>query len=343
MVETDASLSAHRLELARELLDDIELSRLTPEQLLLKAMRLARLRDDSEVRKWLNFELLGYVNSEEGRKHMDRMWRWTDKEKGEGYWMPLAAVNGTIAAMQTQIQQLQVPNVQLSLASANPREFVTSIGGSNAAGLSIPANAVLTRLNSLTNSISTLSSIRSRVLARVHEYVTRTYYALAFSGAAESIFQKYQVSLDASLRETAPDVLEKIPSISDRLAAGDKEAVSQAMNSCRRMIKAFADAVFPARDSPVTVDGQEFQVTADKELNRICVFLCKGCTSKSRRIRLRQGLRRIWERTSTGSHADVTPGEARALFLNTYLILGEILDASKASRDETSEKGTVET
>ena len=341
MVETDTSISAHRIELARELLDDIELSRLAPEQLLLKAMRLARLRDDSEVRTWLNFELVGYPNSEEGRKYMDLMWRWTDKPKDIGYWIPLGAINGTIAAMQIQIQQLQVPNVQLSLASANPHEFVTGIGGKNAAGLSGPASAVLYRLSDLTTRISILNSIRSRVLARVHRFVCETYYALAFSGVAESIFQKYQVSIDASLRETAPDVLEKIPSISDRLAAGDREAVSQAMNSCRRMIKAFADAVYPPSDSPVTIDGQQFQVTADKDLNRIYLFLRNGCRSESRRDRLRQGLHRIHERASAGSHADVTPGEAKALFLSTYLVLGEILEASKVSRDGSPERNAT--
>ena len=103
------SISKHRLDLARELLDDIELSRLPPEQLLLKASRLARISEDIEAREWLNFELVGYVNSEKGRKYMDKMWRWTNKDLGYGHWMPFAALNGTIAAMQIQAQQLQVP------------------------------------------------------------------------------------------------------------------------------------------------------------------------------------------------------------------------------------------
>ena len=61
-------LAAHKLDLARELLDDIELSRLAPEQLLLKATRLARLLDAKEVQKWLQFELEGYP----GNDPMDR-------------------------------------------------------------------------------------------------------------------------------------------------------------------------------------------------------------------------------------------------------------------------------
>lgn len=323
------SISKHRLELARDLLDDIELSRLPPEQLLLKASRLARISEDIEAREWLNFELVGYANSEKGRKYMDKMWRWTNKDLGYGHWMPFAALNGTIAAMQIQAQQLQVPNVQLSVSSANPHEFVTGMAGSNLGGISGPANAVLTRLNGLTSSITELTGIRSRVLAHIHSFASRTFYSLAFSGAAESIFQLYQTSIDDLLRNAAPDVLEKIPSISERLAIGDGEAISQALNSCRRMIKAFADSVYPPNETPVVVDGRQYEVGGDKVLNRIQLFLQDKCTSESRRDRLNKGLRRIHEKLSAGSKTDLIPGEARALFLGTYLFLGEILDASK--------------
>jgi hypothetical protein len=51
--------TGHTIELAADLLDDIELSRLKAEELLLKAARLARLVDDSETGKWLRFELYG--------------------------------------------------------------------------------------------------------------------------------------------------------------------------------------------------------------------------------------------------------------------------------------------
>jgi hypothetical protein len=336
MNEPAGSISKHRLELARDLLDDIELSRLGPEQLLLKAARLARTCDDAEVRTWLAFELVGYENTEEGRKYMSLMGRWTDEAKGLGYWESFAGINGSIAAMQIQIQQLRVPNVRLSVSSANPHEFVTGFGGLNLAGVSTPSTDVLNRLQELTSSISDLSSIRSRVVAHVHAFVSRAYYALAFSGAAESIFQRHQVAIDNMLRETAPDVLEKIPSVSERLAAGDAEAVSQAMNSCRRMIKAFADAVYPSSDVPVTADGQEYQVGSEKVLNRIHMYLRDGCPSESRRERLNQTIRRIHERASAASHADVSTDEARSLFLSTYLVLGEILGASKATTDNKS-------
>jgi hypothetical protein len=289
------------------------------------------MSDDSEIRTWLNFELTGYYDSPEARKYMDLMWRWIEKDKNTGYWMPFAAVNATITEYQNQIKQLQVPNVQVA-------RVVPSYGGGAYAGFSDPVVTVLTRLNNLTSEIISLVSIRSRVLAHVHNFISGVYYSLVFSGAAESIFQSHQIAIDNLLREKVPDVLEKIPSISDRLAAGDKEAVSQAMSSCRRMVEAFADSVHPPSESPDTVKGHKVQVTKDKILNRIYVFLHKTCASETRRKRLNQGLHRIYERASAGTHHDVTPGEARALFLNTYLTLGEILEASKTNQDEGSAK-----
>lgn len=337
------SISKHCIELSRELLDDIELSRLPPEQLLLKAARLARVKDDVEVKEWINYELVGYPNSVKGRTIMDKFGRLTDRDSGTGYWMPFAALNGTIAAMQIQAQQLHVPNVQLSVSSANPNEYVTGLAGSNLGGISGPANAVLARLNQLTASITALAAIRSRVLAHIHAFAAKTFYGLAFSGAAESIFQQFQTAIDGLLQEEVPEVLEKIPSVSERLAAGDEEAISQALNSCRRMIKAFADRVYPPNDTPVNVDGQTYEVGTDRVLNRINLFLRSKCPSESRRERLNKGLRRIHEKLSAGAKTEVTFGEARALFLGTYLFLGEILDASRGGSDRALDTEVSET
>jgi len=94
-------LSAHKLALARELLDDIELSRLTPETLLLKGTRLARLTGDTEVQQWLAMELGGYTfaDAERSTKFADEVGRWTNREKKLGWWWPLAELEARINAL----------------------------------------------------------------------------------------------------------------------------------------------------------------------------------------------------------------------------------------------------
>jgi hypothetical protein len=230
--------------------------------------------------------------------------------------------------MQSQLQQLQVPSIQFAPSSANPNEFVTGWGGAHVQSLKAPAEGVLNRLQALTTAVGTLSSIRSRVLAATHAFVADAYYRLAFADLARTIFDAHEASVATLLRASAPEAFDKVPAIVERLLAGDPEAVSQALNSCRRMIKAFADALYPPSDASVTVDGQAYQIGSDKVLNRIQLFLKSRCKSDSRAERLNKNLRQLHERASAGSHADVTVDEARNLFLQTFMTLGEILSAT---------------
>ncbi len=62
---TEQSRSKHIVELAKELLDDIELNRMSAEHLLLKATRLARFMGSEETQQWLRLEMIGYNITEE--------------------------------------------------------------------------------------------------------------------------------------------------------------------------------------------------------------------------------------------------------------------------------------
>ena len=322
-------LTKHKIELAKQLLDDIELSRLGPEQLLLKATRLARLLDATEIRKWLHCELNGYSAKDPvALKYMDRTGRWTDREKGIGYWIPLAEINGHLKAMELELQRLEVPDIHYAPSSSNPNEWVGGFAGANITTATRPASDVINRMGALSRDIGQVSGVRSRILSVLHEFVASAYYELAFSGLAESIFEKHKSVVDGLLLGTAGDALEKIPAIYDRLVVGDREAVSQALNTCRRVIDAFADAVYPPRDGMVVINGNELKVAAENTLNRIAVYIHERCPSASRGERLRRTLRGIHERVCAGVHADVTLDEAKSLFLETYITLGEILSAT---------------
>jgi hypothetical protein len=324
------SLDAQKLALARDLLDDIELSRLAPEQLLLKASRLARLLEDGAVLKWLEYELRGYYDSSDHLAFAERVGRVLDKVKKHGYWAPLTSLDAQAQATQIQIQQLKVPNISFAPSSANPHEYVTGVAGSNVSKLAAPAEIVLARLQLLTTTLAQLREIQSRVIAEIHQFVVQTYHRLAFSGAAENIFLCHQREVDTLLRDNAGDVLQKIPTICSRLSESDPEAISQALSSCRRMIKAFADAVQPPEDHDVETDGVKYHIGSDKVLNRIQYFLGRYCSSRGRRDRIIKNLRQINDRVAKGVHTDITTDEAKALFLQTYMTLGEILLASHA-------------
>jgi hypothetical protein len=71
--------------------------------------------------------------------------------------------------------------------------------------------------------------------------------------------------------------------------------------------------------------GNEVSLAANRHQNRINAFVYQRIKSKSRITKIRQTLSNLYDRVSTGVHNDVTAEEAKALFLNTYLLLGEVL------------------
>ncbi|MGA3083408.1 MAG: hypothetical protein ABSE95_01285 [Thermodesulfobacteriota bacterium] len=299
--------SGHILQLVRELLDDIELSRTSPENLILKASRLARWVGSEEIRYWLKLEMTGYNNSNAiSIKYMGLTGRWTDREKKLGYWGPLAQQEATIIAERAKLASMRTPDSSSEWAAA-------AIGN------------VTDVMTASANLISRLSGIRTRVLGLLHSFVSEIYYEKEFDSLSESIFERYKRDVDSLISENCGEVLEKIPSVMDRLVDGDQESISQALATCRRIIEAFADSIYPPTDQTVEIGGNTLKLDASKHQNRINAFVHAKTQSQSRKQRLRQNLSNLFDRVSSGVHTEVTAEEARALFLNTYLFLGEVL------------------
>lgn len=314
------SRSEHILSLARELLDDLELSRLATEPLLMKATRLARLAGSDEVRRWLQFELKGYAGVDQvGQKYIGLTGRWEDEEAGTAYWHSLAGINSLVATKEVELAALRIPDVSSNVTSANPYQRIYPPRPAEA------INPILLAMSNAGKAITRFKTIRGKVLGLLHGFVAAVYYERLFSGVAESVFGRHKAAVDARLAGRCGDVLENLPSVYDRLAEGDPEAVSQALTTCRRIIDSFADSVFPATDTPIEFNGKEVKLGHDKVLNRIVTYAFERTGSDSRRKRLRQTLDNLYSRVSAGVHSEVPLDEARSLLLETYLVLGEII------------------
>ena len=303
----DQSRSEHILELAKELLDDIELSRASAESLILKASRLARWVGSEEIRYWLKLEMQGYNSSNEvSLRYMGITGRWVDREKQRGYWGPLAQQEAAIISEQAKLQAMRVPD------TAGDMAFIAT-------------KKVIDEMISSTSYISKLSGIKSRVLAKLHEFVSEIYYEKQFDSLSESIFERYKSDVDSLISDSCGEVLEQIPSVMSRLAEGDQEAISQSLTTCRRVIDSFADNIFPPSEETIEIGGNQLSLAANRHQNRINAYIHQRIDSNTRKKRFRQNLANLYDRVSTGVHNEVTVEEARALFLNTYLLIGEIL------------------
>jgi hypothetical protein len=122
------SKSDHIASLASDLLDDIELGRLSIEQLLLKVTRLARLTGSDEVKQWLGFELDGYKGTDVlSLKYMEITGRWTNKTKKIGYLQSLAGLQAIIETATSTLKTIRIPDISSSITSANPSQNVTNL------------------------------------------------------------------------------------------------------------------------------------------------------------------------------------------------------------------------
>jgi hypothetical protein len=167
--------------------------------------------------------------------------------------------------------------------------------------------------------------IVSAVRAQIQDLATRVYHEQLFSHHAETIFQQYQQSVDALLSSTASSAFGKLPHAFERLGAGDAEAISHALATCRRVVDAFADSVYPARGDPVKLGEQTLEVGHKQVRNRLRAYMYEHLGQCSRYERLNKTLGSLYDRVSTGVHSEVDSEEARALVLQTYLFLGELL------------------
>lgn len=314
------STSEYVVALSRELLDDIELGQLPSDKLLLKCSRLARLAGSEDIRSWIGYEMEGYNASDKlSLEYMTKTGRWTERKENKGYWIPLAQIEANIETSKWRLEAGKISGVS--------------------GDASIGAIHVLARNQSdISSTITKLSGIRSRVIGLLHVFVTNVYYERIFANVAGTTFDRYKAGVDALIAEKAGSVLNKIPSVIDRLQDGKDEDISQALTTCRRIIESFADAIYPPKAESVKIAGNELSLDASKHKNRLNAYIAERTDSDARRTKLRQNINNVYDRVCAGVHSDVTGEEAFSLFLNVYLLLGEILHLGMPKTLERAEE-----
>lgn len=172
-----------------------------------------------------------------------------------------------------------------------------------------------------------------RIENRVHEFLSTTEKQLVYGQINADIFERNRRYVDARLQAVTPDALAKLVSVYRRLGEGDEEARSQALLSCRRILKSLADSLYPVPTQPVRgPDGRERALTEEKYINRLWQFVyerVKGKTAGD--LLLAQvtdmggRIDRLYDLSSKGVHADTTEFEVNQAMIQTYLLIGDIL------------------
>lgn len=310
------------LRIADELLADIELRRLSASEIVLKASRVARLVGHEDLIEFLGYERNGYpLDGGTAGKWIDRAGRRAVGADGKFYQHSIAKIEANLAGAHEALEALR--------------------GGGNYSGeyVAIAAREHDQRISATMGSIGTWSGISGQVVATVYDMVAEIYHELLFSELQATLFADTQTRIDGSLSAASGSALDKIERVSDRLRDGDPESVSQALTTCRRLIDSCADHVFPpqAEQYPIS-DEVKLNVGPQQVLNRLQAYTHQCGITKSRRDRLRHTLADLYGRCSAGTHAEVTVDEARFVFLQTYVALGEILTLIRPSEPMDSQE-----
>ncbi|MGP5603285.1 AbiTii domain-containing protein, partial [Corynebacterium casei] len=295
------------LRIADELLADIELQRLKASEIVLKASRVARLVGHEELIEFLGFERNGYPTDGSARKWIEKTGRRTDQKANKYFVASIAKIEAYLAASQEEIEALR--------------------GGGNYSGdyIVVASRNHDDRIAGRAVEVARWSGICGQVVATVYDLIMEIYHELLFSELQASLFVDTQTKVDGLLSTSSGSALNKIESVSDRLRDGDPESVSQALTTCRRLIDSCADQLFPAQAELYTIGEQPLKVGQQNVLNRLQAYTYKCAVPQKRRDRLRRTFSDLYDRCSAGTHAEVSVEEARFVFLQTYIALGELL------------------
>ncbi len=322
------------LRLSDELLRNIELDETPLSRAVLKAVRLARLLNDSESERMFSLESSGYPTTPEGvpqpgwsiavgakRGYIDR-----DPQTKE---MREFAYTDSIEEIE---QEIEANKLRLQAAGSAP----TTSNAQHSPFIPPPHMAYIQERENTVANIRKLTERRAERRTLIHEYALRVHYELKFSGVAADVFARLRGRVDHAVGERVPESVKRFTAVYDNLASENPEDWSNAVHSCRRILQDLADALYPERaDREIEVDGRKKTIKLGPEnyINRLAAFAEERSASArfeeivgSNLSYLGERLDSVFQAAQKGSHTTiVSREEAERYVIYTYLLVGDLL------------------
>lgn len=321
------------LVLSDEVLRNIELSEIPLASIALKASRLARLLNDFDTQKMMEYEASGYPTTPDGvvpdiyrlAVSAGREYQQKDTKTGEIkdyiYATSIEELEQEVRSTETALGAARDPDV--SVSSANPNQMVWNPIGNKFERDTIRSSAARTQRR--------LSTRRSFI----YSYVLKRHHELKFSGIADDIFSRIRERVDSVIGAKVPDAVQKLAAVYENLQSENPEDWANAVHSCRRILQDLANAVYPARgDVEKEIDGKNTTIKLGEEnyINRLIAYLEEKSDSErfieivgSHLTYVGDRLDSVFHAAQKGSHAVVTKEEADRYVVYTYLVTGDIL------------------
>lgn len=320
------------LSLSDEILADVELSRIPLTNVALKCSRVARLLNDLDHQTIFRYEASGYPSEAGGVPR--EVWRLAelagrqysqktkDGESTYAYCESIEQLEGELSLAKRRLEVARDPDVAIS--SSNASQYVHTPPGNK----------------SERDAIQNKASASSRRLAQrrsyIHQYISRVHYELRFSQVASDVFSRLRQQSDRMIGEIVPDAVQKFAAVYENLVSENPEDWCNAVHSCRRILQALADALFPPSDLPRTSgegrSQRDIRLGTDNYINRLVCFAEDLTASQtainvigSQLMFLGDRLDALFAAAQKGSHGSVTRRDADRFVVYTYLLTGDLL------------------
>ena len=177
--------------------------------------------------------------------------------------------DGKHTASATSLGQLQAEIESGKLQLAATTDPSVSLQSSNQyQRVEAPRGNALER-GSIRQFISSQQAVLDRVVSAMHLYVVDRYQELRFGSAAETAFDVVRAEVDARIAELVPEAPKKLAAAFENAASDNPEQWANAAGTCRRLLKAAADALRPPRARRrQTEDGRRALRQPAHELDR---------------------------------------------------------------------------
>jgi hypothetical protein len=328
-------------------------SQLKASELLRSAARIARLMGDYRNLAWLERELISFdaelAKSDLGvelhnylpdQEAIRRFWDKDSQHLLEERRIHSYDKNGN-PATEMAVFPMSIPDVEQAIEGLIlEREASMQIPNGVMPGHIATYHQQLEQKRVLfTLHINDYRAILNRVRQRTLKYLNQTEAFITYEEASADVFESAKKSVESELAAIAPDVLTKFTAAQERLSDGSTEAYSHALETCRRVLKTFADSVYPPTSRPVVSKGGKTRVLDDEHyIARLWQYLYDlmgNHTSPNITLAVLEHLGdridKVYSLTCKGVHDDVVEYEAKQCVIQTFLTISDILAFRKAS------------
>jgi hypothetical protein len=298
-----------------------------------KALRIARLRNDWEAQWMLQMESLSLDSA--SKEHIAERVRQVSSEiaphltRDEYTEMHNRLVhdwlNGPRLIKADSFSPASISDCEGRVAAIEQQiEMLKELGGAEAMSATAKLNM----------EILDARRVLSRQRDRIADYLSRSETQIHFGEVNADIFARNREYVEERLKEVAPQVLGQFSSAYKRHAeVDDPEARSQALMSCRRVLKSLADALYPATGVGTEgVDGRTRIMGDDRYISRLCQFATDKALGTASRDLVVSAIAALGKRldnlnslASKGVHDNVSAAEVDQCLLQTFTVAGDLL------------------